>query len=228
MTSPASIPEQIPLNLFPPPQASLDNFVAGPNAAVLAALVAARSGTGAEFIHIWGSTGSGRSHLLQAMSGQTGSAQVPVYRPDQAVYTVDDVHRLPESGQAQLFDLQNTIREERGLGRPAVLVTSADRPPSALSLREDVRTRLGWGLVFALHPITDADLTKALQTYAHLRGLPLSDEVTTYMLTRLPRDIRGLLGVLDGVDRYALAKGRALTVPILRQWIQSRSENSDS
>jgi DnaA family protein len=230
-------PQQIALDLLPAPTPSLDNFVPGANGPVLAALRAALAGQGPEFLHLWGAAGSGRSHLLAAMARAAGAARadlgsVPTFVPQQRVYVVDDVHQLDDSQQAALFALQNAVREHYRPafpGHPAadatpgsVLVTSADLPPARLRLREDVRTRLAWGLVFALHPIAEPERAAALVAYARARGARVDDELVPYMLTRLPRDMRTLVSVLDALDAYALARQRALTVPLLREWLQTR------
>jgi len=218
-------PHQFALDLLQPPEPTLDNFVPGPNGAALAALRAALEGSGPQFLHLWGAPGSGRSHLLQAVAREAGTVlapsapatpAVPGFAPGQRVYVVDDVHQLDAAGQAALFVLQNQVREQPG----TVLVTAADLPPARLALREDVRTRLGWGLVFALRPITEAEQSAALVAHARARGVRMDEDLVPYMLSRLPRDMRTLVSVLDALDAYALERQRALTVPLLRQWLQ--------
>lgn len=230
-----SQPQQIALDLLWAPRPSLENFIPGHNGAVLAALRAALDGRGAPFIHLWGSPGSGRSHLLAAVSREAGisppqGAPVPAFNPGQRIYTVDDVHTLGETGQAALFALQNAVRERQGQAGAAQaaggysLITAADQPPAQLQLREDVRTRLAWGLVFALRPIAEPERAEALQAYARARGARVDSELVPYMLTRLPRDMRTLVGVLDALDAYGLARQRALTVPLLREWLLARGQ----
>jgi len=215
-------PRQSALDLLAPALPTLDNFVPGANGALLAALRAAQVGQGPAFLHLWGPPGSGRSHLLAALQGSTVAAlagtPVPAFEAQRTLYVVDDVHRLDAGGQAALFGLQNEVRQHAG----RILLTSADRPPAQLQLREDVRTRLAWGLVFAVHPIAEADQAAALAAYARARGARVDDELVPYMLTRLPRDMRTLVAVLDALDAYALAQQRALTVPLLRQWLQQK------
>jgi DnaA family protein len=90
-------------------------------------------------------------------------------------------------------------------------------PPVDLPLREDLRTRLGWGHVFALQPLPEAETRAALRQEADRRGIFLSDEVMTHLLTHHPRDLGHLGQVLDALDDYGLALGRRITVPLLRQ-----------
>lgn len=51
--------------------------------------------------------------------------------------------------------------------------TSATQPPSQLDLREDLRTRLGQGLIYHLHALTDDQMIAALRAYASARRLRL-------------------------------------------------------
>ncbi|WP_262358528.1 HdaA/DnaA family protein, partial [Bordetella pertussis] len=96
------------------------------------------------------------------------------------------------------------------------LAVSGDRAPMSLPLREDLRTRLGWDLVFRLDPLSDADKLAALTAQAAERGLQLAPEVINWMLTHHERDIRKLAALLDALDRYSLATGRPITIPLLR------------
>ena len=57
-------------------------------------------------------------------------------------------------------------------------------------MREDLRTRLAWGLVYQLRPLTDEEKAAHLRAEAARRGLRLPDEVLGYLLGRLPRDLR--------------------------------------
>jgi DnaA-homolog protein len=219
-------PHQFALDLLAAPRPSLENFVPGANAPALAALRAALAGTGPEFLHLWGASGSGRSHLLAGAALAAGIAApaagaVAAWTTAQRIYVVDDVQLLDETGQAALFALQNAVRQSAGT---ATLITAADQPPAALALREDVRTRLAWGLVFALQPIAETERAAALEAYARARGARVDPELVPYMLTRLPRDMRTLVSVLDALDGYALSRQRALTVPLLREWLQTRRE----
>jgi DnaA family protein len=101
----------------------------------------------------------------------------------------------------------------------AAVVAAGRLPPVDLPIREDIRSRLGWGLVLSLWPLGESDLRQALQGEAQRRGLRLGDEVLDYALRRLARDLKSLTGLLDRFDRYALQHQRPLTVPLLRQML---------
>ena len=204
---------QLVLDLLQPAQPTLDNFVPGRNGEALASVRAAAQGQGPQFIYLWGAEGCGRTHLLRALHPSTHG--VPAFSSSQPLYTVDDVHALDALGQAQLFALINDLR-----GAPHTrLVVAGNAPPNQLPLREDLRTRLAWGLVYALHPLNDAEKATALAQQAKARGMPLAADTLDWLLAHLPRDMRTLAAALDALDTYALAHKRSVTVPLARQWL---------
>jgi len=194
--------EQLPLDISPPPEPAFDNFVAGANAEALERVRELAAGRLQEaIVYLWGEPGSGRSHLLRAAQ-----------RANPSLFVADDVERLDGDAQRALFAAINAARD----GRAAVLAAGSVAP-AQLSLREDLRTRLAWGLVYQLKPLSEAEKASHLRTEASRRGLELSEEVVGYLLTRLPRDLASLRAVLEVLDRYSLAKQRALTLPLVRE-----------
>ena len=219
---------QLLLDVIPAHAPALSNYIAGPNAAALAA---ARSLAPGRAIYLWGPPGCGRSHLLQALASQPpavyldrtqGAAPLWALAQGDAAGTlpglvaVDDVHLMDESSQAGLFALYNRWRESAATGQAFALALTGDRSPLSMPLREDLRTRLGWDLVFRLELLSDADKLAALAVQAANRGLQLQPEVLNWMLTHYERDLRRLTALLDALDRYSLASGRSITLPLLR------------
>ena len=144
---------QLILDLLPESPPTLDNFVPGGNAETLTALSGWLAGARAETSFcLWGEAGSGRSHLLQA-SGFTyvDAARDPalVTVPESEQLAVDHVESLDEAGQIALFNHFNHLKMAAGM-----LLTAADQPPAHLALREDLRTRLGSGLIYRLQPLS--------------------------------------------------------------------------
>ena len=94
-------------------------------------------------------------------------------------------------------------------------------PPAQLPLREDLRSRLGWGLVYEVKPLTDAEKAVYLHAEAARRGLRLSDEVVWYLLTHVRRDMPSLGAILEHLDRASLEQHRALTLPLVREALRA-------
>jgi DnaA family protein len=194
--------QQLPLALSPPEPPGFDNYVAGENAEALAAVRALAAGASREpIVYLWGEAGSGRSHLLRAAQ-----------RANPELVIADDVQTLDAPAQHALFALINAARE-RGQG----VLAAGDKPPAALALREDLRTRLAWGLVYELHPLGDEAKRAHLTALAARRGLALAPEVAAYLLTHLPRDFASLNNVMEALDRHSLARQRGLSLPLVRE-----------
>lgn len=221
---------QIPLPLgfeLPP---SFETFLPGRNAAALAQLfevLQQQADAGAvPPVYLWGPAGSGKTHLLRSLAGHFGAdgaavacfdAATPLPWPldtDLVLTLFDDCGSYDEARQHAAFALfvDATAR--------GALVAAAGRvPPVDLPLREDLRSRLGWGHVIALQPLSDSEVATVLSEAAARRGLRLRDDLAAYVLSRFARDPKSLIALLDRVDGFALEHQRALTVPMLKQML---------
>ncbi len=217
-----TISPQLTLNLIEPAKPSLDNFVVGRNAEVVAALRAVAANRGERFTYVWGERGAGRTHLLQALGLGPEPDEVPVFDPRQRLYLVDGVDRLDEPQQQRLFVLLNEIRG----GGQACFVGAGDAAPMHLALRDDVRTRLAWGLVYQVHALSDDEKARALSAHAAARGVGLPADVVEFLLTHMQRDMRTLVAVVDALDSHALSVKRAITLPLVRQWVSETAAGS--
>ena len=201
---------QMLLGIAPEWMPSLDNFVVGRNAELLTALRQAQTGA----IYLWGAAGSGKSHLLHAMVHcRPNACYAAGAVPDAAqCVALDDVERLDDAAQVALFELYNRMREQGGL-----LLVSGTQAPAHLALRDDLRTRLGWGLVYQVQALNDEEKAEALRQHAGARGFELPPEVTQYLLRHGRRDLPSLLRVLDALDEHCLRLKRAASVPLLKE-----------
>ncbi len=212
---------QMLLDIAPEWVPSLDNFVAGRNIELLSVL---RETTSAQIIYLWGAAGGGKTHLLQAMvarartEGRAAHYACGVVPEAVEVVAVDDVETLDDSAQIALFELYNRMREQGGL-----LLASGAQAPAHLELRDDLRTRLGWGLVYQVHALNDAEKADALRQHAGARGFELPPEVVTYLLRHGRRDLPSLLALLDALDEHCLRLKRLASVPLLKEVIQQLS-----
>ena len=210
---------QMLLGISPDWIPTLDNFVVGQNTELLSALNHAINKTQAERgIYIWGESGSGKSHLLQGaiekaralgLSAVIARGSVP---NDAQVVAIDDVDLLDDAAQISLFELYNRQREAGGM-----LLVSGNAAPANLILRDDLRTRLGWGLIYQVQALSDEEKALALQQHALARGFILPSEVTQYLLRHGRRDLPALLAVLDALDEHCLLLKRAASVPLLKE-----------
>ncbi len=213
---------QLLLDIAPDSQPTLANFVTGRNLESLSALRHALAGSSSErSFYLWGEAGSGRSHLLRAcvraaldMQRSAVYAQGSVPQPAEMV-AVDDVERLNDVAQIELFDLYNRMRDSGGM-----LLVSGTQAPLHLALRDDLRTRLGWGLVYQVHGLSDEEKAQALAQHAQARGFALPPEVTQYLLRHGRRDLPSLMAALDALDEHSLRLHRAPSVPLLKEILQ--------
>jgi len=219
---------QLTLDLGTPPPSTFDNFFAGTNAELVARLAeldgALAAGPVADrTFYVWGEPGSGRSHLLAALLHSAGPQRARFIGPQSAltafafdahvpIYAVDDCDKLSSAQQVALFNLFNEVRAQPS----AALVATGNAAPIALAVREDLRTRLGWGLVFHLAPLPDERKAAVLKHAAKERGIALAEDVPGYLLTHFRRDMPSLMALLDALDRFSLEQKRAVTLPLLR------------
>jgi DnaA family protein len=225
--------QQLTFDLAPPEPPSFANFLSGTNGEAVAALKRCAQGELSEVVVVlWGGTGAGKTHLLRAtvaLAQSLGRAATFVSDPGalsahdpgrlgtQSVVAVDHVTAADAAAQARLFTLFNALAASGGR-----LVAAADAPPALLALREDLRTRLSWGLVFEIRPLADDDKPQALAAYAERRGIRLPADVVDYLLAHGRRDMAALLATVAALDRASLAAKRPITVPLVREWLQRR------
>jgi len=220
--------KQLVLDLGADQTHSLDSFEVGQNAelAQLMRQFAARTSR-EHFAYLWGQTAAGKTHLLQALSATAYARYIPpdapesafIYAPATTLYLLDDCEQLPPESQIYAFGLFNQIRDNG-----AYMVSSGAVAPAVLPVREDLRTRMGWGLVYQIHALTDAEKVAALTQIAGARGLTLSPGVLPYLLSHFRRDMRSLSTMLDALDLYSLETQRPITLPLLRELLQAEAK----
>ena len=221
---------QLALDFAPPPAPTLENFVPGRNVELLESLGRlVTAGRQERFLYLWGDRGSGRTHLLKgAVSKLQRAGARAAYvacGPGTGLrngldgmdcVALDDVDRLGAEAQEAAFHLYNVLRDRSG-----VLMASGAAPPVQLKLREDLVTRLGWGLVYRVHVLSDAEKVAALVDYATARGFPLLPGIGEYLLEHVRRDMPSLLTMLDALDRFSRETKRPITLPLVRDLVRT-------
>lgn len=221
--------KQLPLAITPPPEAGFGSLVVGPNAQAIQHLrtLALPSAP----VYLWGPSGSGKTHLLRALAAQRQQQgeRIGWFQADQplpwsiddrwTLIVLDECDRLDTDQQHAAFSLFVDA------GAQATQWTAAGRlPPVDLALRDDLRTRLAWGHVFALAPLSEAETRSVLRREADRRGIFLSDDVMDHLLTRFRRDLKHLMQLLDRLDAFGLAEHRPITVPLLKKMFLEQGE----
>jgi DnaA family protein len=172
--------------------------VPGSNVELLTRLRELQAGKFADnVLYLWGEAGSGKSHLLRACAGLDAA---------------DDVEKLDEASQIGLFNRINEARQSGG-----VVLAAGNAPPAQLPLREDLKSRLAWGLVYQVKLLSDAERSTFLRAEAARRGMQLPDEAIAWLLARMRRDMRSLNAVLDRIDLVSLELKRPITLPLIRE-----------
>ena len=219
--------KQIPLPITPWPVEGFESLVVGRNAAAVQHLRSlALAAAAVAPVYLWGDVGTGKTRLLRALAMQrqaegdrvgwfdAADALPWVLHDSWSLVVVDRCDALDAAHQQAAFALFVEA------GTQGVQWAAAGRlPPVDLGLRDDLRSRLGWGHVFALQPLAEGETRAALRREADRRGIFLSDEVMAYLLTRFRRDLGHLMALLDRLDGFALAEQRPVTVPLLKKML---------
>ena len=213
------------LKLDQPP--TLENFVVGRNEELLGRLQGLKAGRSFDALYLWGPEGCGKSHLLSATALEIAESRpilmLNAEQIDNDIHAVaggliiiDDIENLGPDAQIALFRVFNAARL---IGIALLLAGRA--PPLELTLREDLRTRIGQNFIYAVQTLTDNEKSAALRRHALLRGMRLDDGIVHYLMRHGRRDLPSLMAMLDGLDRLSLEQKRPLTLPLLRELMQS-------
>ncbi|MDZ7853086.1 MAG: DnaA regulatory inactivator Hda [Halomonas sp.] len=225
-------PTQLPLGVGLRDDATFANFHPGPNATLVDRLMHQLDADGEPFLYLWGASGTGRSHLLQAACHAASdrdcrSLYLPlaelghfpplmleeIERLD--LVAIDDLDRVVgrKRWEEALFHAFNRLRDA---GKR--LVIAAEGPPRQLPVKlPDLASRFTWGMTFHLAGLDDTGRLKALQLRARGRGMQLPDEVARYILHRGPRRLNALFDTLEVLDQASLSAQRKLTIPFIKQ-----------
>lgn len=221
---------QLALNIRLRDDATFDNFYSKDNQQLIAHLRNLSGGNEGQFTYIWGKSGCGRSHLLQAccqaanehglssiylpLSATELSPQVLEDLEVMQLLCLDDIHSI--AGQHQweeaVFHVFNKLLDQKQL-----LLVSADTAPFTLPINlPDLKSRLSSGITFQIRPLSDDQKLTALRLRAKARGLYLSFEAGKFLLNRYARDTTNLFAVLDKLDQASLSAQRKLTIPFIK------------
>ena len=229
---------QIPLQLMPRRDCRFDDYIAGPNEAVVKALQQVTDEPGS-YIFLSGSMGSGKTHLLNALCNATRERQGRAFYlalkrvPKEAIASlqgleeldlvcVDDLHLIAGDAawEEALFHCFDRIKEANG----RLVISSCERL-SALKLGlPDLASRLTWGLRLQLMPLEDQDKLAVIELHSDALGISLPQDVQQYLLKRHDRGMAPLIQTVESLHRAALTSKRKITVPLVREVLKATKE----
>tara|TARA_B110000503_G_C7090601_1_gene389238 strand:+ start:471 stop:1175 length:705 start_codon:yes stop_codon:yes gene_type:complete len=221
--------KQIPLDIVMSPGPSLDNYFIGSNRPVIDHLslwlgkYPPRPLRSPIPIYLWGDAASGKTHLLKAIKKalevqgerlgwiDVKTESFPEYDESWSVILLDDIHKFTTMQQQLAFNWFINAQTHQ-----ISVISSGAVPPADLTLRDDLKSRLGWGHIFQLHLLDDVQRRIVLKHEAEMRGVTLSEEVLDFILRRFSRDLGSLMELLKLIDGYALQTQRAISIPLIK------------
>ncbi len=182
-------------------------------------------------LYLFGLTGVGKSHLLHASCAYADTLGVTSLCLSFSELTqlsvdvleglenidlvcLDDIQLIAgnKKWQQGVFDLYNRMVEQN-----KCLIITGDQSVAQLNISlPDLVSRLGWGLTEQLKPLTDTEKSFALQYRAQQRGLFISDDVASFLINRLSRDMGSLLAALEQLDQASIREQRRITIPFIK------------
>ncbi|PCH83169.1 MAG: DnaA regulatory inactivator Hda [Piscirickettsiaceae bacterium] len=218
---------QLPLPFRLQDDFTFNNFISSENQQVISAL----TDSDEPFIFLWGDHGTGKTHLLQAIcQEQTVHGKTAVYLPLKELVTMpaqlligmdkldviclDDIELIngKTDWEEAVFNLFNQLQQTGG----RFIVSSTSSPQQSHIQLNDLKSRLNSGLPLNLAPLSDDSIIQALQARAHQLGLELNQDTANFLMTRFPRKLSTLWGLLEQLDHASLAAQRKLTIPFLK------------
>jgi chromosomal replication initiator protein len=223
------------------PQYTFENFVVGPNNQLAHAAAIAVSKAPATLnnpLFLYGVTGVGKTHLMQAIghyiakekpymnvlyvsseqfinefiqglrTNTTNSFKIKYRNVD--VLLIDDIQFIEKKEQTQeeFFHTFNELYNNK----KQIIITS-DRPPKELSTLEDrLRTRFEWGLITDIQPPNLETREAILRNKAEFEGITIPDEVLNYVARRIKSSIRALESALKTLNIVSTLNKAPITI----------------
>ena len=228
------------------PRFTFENFVVGkPNELAYAAArrVADTENPSFNPLFLYGGVGLGKTHLMHAIAWHIRknypnrrviymSAEKFMYQFVRAlrykdtvsfkdqfrsvdVLMIDDVQFIggKDTTQEEFFHTFNAL-----VDRNRQVIISADKSPQDLDrMEERLRSRLGWGLVADLHPVTYELRLGILHAKAEKMGCPVPDKVLEFLAHKISSNVRELEGALNRIAAHSQLVGRTITLEMTQE-----------
>ena len=227
------------------PQFTFDNFIVGkPNELAYAAAQRVAQSEVVSFnpLFLYGGVGLGKTHLMHAVAWNIKkrnpkknvvylTAEKFMYQFIKAlrfknimsfkeqfrsvdVLMIDDVQFIigKDNTQEEFFHTFNTLVDKK-----RQIIISADKSPADLEGLEDrLKSRLGWGLVADIHPLTYELRLGILQAKAEQKSMKLTSEVLEFLADKITNNVREMEGALNRLAVHASLQESEVTVDLVK------------
>ena len=227
------------------PQFTFDNFIVGkPNELAYAAAQRVAQSEVVSFnpLFLYGGVGLGKTHLMHAVAWNIKkrnpkknvvylTAEKFMYQFIKAlrfknimsfkeqfrsvdVLMIDDVQFIigKDNTQEEFFHTFNTLVDKK-----RQIIISADKSPADLEGLEDrLKSRLGWGLVADIHPLTYELRLGILQAKAEQKSMKLTSEVLEFLADKITNNVREMEGALNRLAVHASLQDSEVTVDLVK------------
>ncbi len=185
--------------------------------------------------YLWSDSGTGKTHLIHGLCDYARTRDVVCHFLSLAETDIEtSLNEQPAAPQLFCVDNLQVISGvknleiaflsfyERVKSAGGYLVTAARKPPkeSGFSL-DDLVSRLHAGSIWQVIAMSDSDKRVALQQRAEVRGFRLNNQVIDFVMSHFARDTVSLFALLDQLDRASLAHQRKVTVPFIKEVIDT-------
>ena len=227
------------------PQFTFDNFIVGkPNELAYAAAQRVAQSEIVSFnpLFLYGGVGLGKTHLMHAVAWNIKkrnpkknvvylTAEKFMYQFIKAlrfknimsfkeqfrsvdVLMIDDVQFIigKDNTQEEFFHTFNTLVDKK-----RQIIISADKSPADLEGLEDrLKSRLGWGLVADIHPLTYELRLGILQAKAEQKSMKLTTEVLEFLADKITNNVREMEGALNRLAVHASLQDSEVSVDLVK------------
>ncbi len=227
------------------PKFTFDNFIVGkPNELAYAAAQRVAQSEVVSFnpLFLYGGVGLGKTHLMHAVAWNIKkrnpkknvvylTAEKFMYQFIKAlrfknimsfkeqfrsvdVLMIDDVQFIigKDNTQEEFFHTFNTLIDKK-----RQIIISADKSPADLDGLEDrLKSRLGWGLVADIHPLTYELRLGILQAKAEQKSLKLKQEVMEFLANKITNNVREMEGALNRLAVHASIQDSEISVDLVK------------
>ncbi len=227
------------------PKFTFDNFIVGkPNELAYAAAQRVAQSEVVSFnpLFLYGGVGLGKTHLMHAVAWNIKkrnpkknvvylTAEKFMYQFIKAlrfknimsfkeqfrsvdVLMIDDVQFIigKDNTQEEFFHTFNTLIDKK-----RQIIISADKSPADLDGLEDrLKSRLGWGLVADIHPLTYELRLGILQAKAEQKSLQLKQVVMEFLANKITNNVREMEGALNRLAVHASIQDSEISVDLVK------------